>query len=178
MPRLTKPVNAADHTLGPKDAPVTLLEYGDFECPYCGAAYPIVSQIVQQMGNRLRFAFRHFPLTQAHPYAMAAAEASEAADTQGKFWEMYDTIFQHQDELDMEHLHDFASSIGLNMEEFDQDMANHTFEGKVQDDFMSGVRSGVNGTPTFFINGTRYEGPAELNAMMQALEEAAETTQA
>lgn len=177
MSKLTKPVSASDHVLGSEDARVTLVEYGDFECPYCGAAYPITSQIIHKMGDQLRFVFRQFPLTEVHPYALAAAEASEAAAAQGKFWEMVDMIYRNQDELDNEHLYDFANAIGLDMKRFKHDMQDHTYEGKVQEDFMSGVRSGVNGTPSFFINGRQYEGPVDIDAMTQALQGAAQVAQ-
>jgi formate-nitrite transporter family protein len=175
MARLTKPISNSDHILGSIDAPVHLLEYGDFQCPYCGAAYPILQKIIHQMGDQLCFAFRQFPITEAHQYAMAAAEASEAASAQGKFWEMYNIIYSNQDMLSFEQLYQFAESIGLDMQKFDQAMTDHTYEDKVHDDFMSGVRSGVNGTPTLFINGARYDGPVEFETLLQALEEAHET---
>ncbi len=172
MARLTKPIDNSDHISGPIDAPVQLVEYGDFQCPYCGAAYPILQKVIRQMGDRLCFAFRNFPLTEVHEYAMAAAEAAEAAGAQGKFWQMHDTIYTHQDELDVDHLYQFAQSIDLDMDEFDRDMIDHTFEDRIHADFQSGVRSGVNGTPTLFINGTRYDGPVEYGSLIQAVEEA------
>jgi formate-nitrite transporter family protein len=172
MARLTKPITNSDHTRGPLDAPVQLVEYGDFQCPYCGATYPVLQKIIRQMGDRMCFAFRHFPLTEAHEYAMAAAEASEAASAQDKFWQMHDKIFSNQDELDVEHLYQFAQAMDLDMDEFDHAMVDRTFENKVHADFQSGVRSGVNGTPTLFINGVRYDGPIDLDSLLQALEEA------
>jgi protein-disulfide isomerase len=175
MAKLTKEINEADHILGPENAPVKLVEYGDFQCPYCGAAYPILQKVVGQMGDRLCFVYRNFPLTQIHEYAMAAAEAAEAAGTQGKFWEMHTAIFTHQDVLDLDHLYDFAQAIGLDMKRFEEDMATHAYADKVRDDFQSGARSGVNGTPTLFINGSRYDGPVEARVLAQVLEEAYQT---
>jgi protein-disulfide isomerase len=172
MARLTKSISNSDHIRGPMDAPLQLVEYGDFQCPHCGAAYPILQKIIRQMGNRLCFAFRHFPITQSHPFAMPAAEAAEAAGAQGKFWEMHNEIFQNQAELDKEHLYLFAQTIGLDLDQFDRDLVDGNFEDKVHADFQSGVRSGVNGTPTLFINGARYDGPVDLNTLLQALEEA------
>lgn len=176
MTRLTKPVNDSDHISGPEDAAVTLVEYGDFQCPYCGAAFPVIKEIVDRMGNRLRFVFREFPLTEVHEFAEIAAEAAEAAGAQDKFWEMHDTIYENQDDLNVDHLFQWAQSIGLNMERFDRDLRSHRFQGKVHEDFMSGVHSGVNGTPTFFINENRYDGAASFEELLQALNEA-ETAQ-
>ncbi len=172
MARLTKGIQDSDHILGPENAPVKLVEYGDFQCPYCGAAYPILQKIIRQMGDRLCFVYRNFPLTQVHEYAMAAAEAAEAAGGQGKFWEMHNQIYTNQDVLDIDHLYGFAKTIGLDMERFDRDMADETYEDKIHADFQSGVRSGVNGTPTLFINGNRYDGPIDARAIREALEEA------
>lgn len=172
MSRLTKPVDDSDHIQGTEDAAVTLVEYGDFQCPYCGAAYPVIKEIADTMGNRMRFVFREFPITEAHEFAEIAAEAAEAAGAQGKFWEMHDMIYEHQDELDVDHLFQWAQAIGINMERFDRDLRSHRFQGKVREDFMSGVHSDVNGTPTLFINENRYDGPVEFDALIQALEEA------
>jgi protein-disulfide isomerase len=137
-----------------------------------------LNRIIRQEKDGLRFAYRHFPLSEEHPYALIAAEASESASAQGKFWDMFNKIFQNQDVLDVDHLYEFAQSIGLDMNRFDSDLKNHVYEEKVRADFMSGVRSGVNGTPTLFINGKRYEGPMESDSLMQAIQEAAEITQA
>ena len=115
---LTPPVNAQDHVAGPDDAPVTLVEYGDFECPYCGMAHPIVKKIQRELGNQLRFVFRHFPLAEAHPHARIAAQAAEAAGVQGKFWEMHDTLFEHQQALDVEDLVGYAKALGLDTTRF------------------------------------------------------------
>jgi protein-disulfide isomerase len=155
---LVPPVGARDHAQGDTRAPLTLVEYGDYQCPYCGDAYPIVKGVQKRLGAKLRFVFRNFPLAQAHPEAPLAAEAAEAAGAQGKFWEMHDRLFEHQDQLDPPSLVRHAKHLGLNLESFEADLASHKFEPRVAEDFKSGVRSGVNGTPTFFVNGVRYDG--------------------
>src|SRR6266566_7014420 len=172
---LTPPVNASDHAAGPDDAPVTLVEYGDYECPYCGMAHPIVKRAQRELGNRLRFIFRNFPLAESHPHARLAAEAAEAAAAQGKFWEMHDMLFEHQDALETEDLLGYAKSLGLDAAQFARDLEAGTYAKRVRDDFRSGVRSGVNGTPTFFVNGSRYDGSwANEKAFIHALHEAAQ----
>ncbi len=173
MANLTVPVGPRDHVQGPPTAPVTLLEYGDYECPYCGLAHPIVKQIQWQLGDQLCFVFRHFPLSTIHPHAEHAAEAAEAAGAQGKFWQMHDMLFEHQQALDDVHLIEYASSLNLDLARFRSDLMAHTYAGRVREDFMSGVRSGVNGTPTFFINGQRHNGPFDLAILLAALERAA-----
>jgi protein-disulfide isomerase len=155
---LQPPVGEGDHILGPSDAPVTLVEYGDFECPHCGAAYPILQSILDDLGDRIRFVYRHFPLTRSHPHAGRAAEAAEAAAAQGKFWEMHHQLFEHQDALTDGDLIAYAEAIGLDVEAFREALEEGTYEPRVQADFRSGVRSGVNGTPTFFVNGDIYLG--------------------
>ena len=171
---LTLPVTAdRDHIQGPADAPVTLVEYGDFECPYCGAAYPIIKEVQGRLGERLRFVFRHFPITTSHPHAEQAAEAAEAAATQGRFWPMHDLLYEHQRRLRDQDLRAYAEQLGLNLERFDQELAEHVHAGRVHEDFLSGVRSGVNGTPTFYINGARHDDSYELPTLLTALERAA-----
>jgi protein-disulfide isomerase len=173
--RLTPPVSERDHTAGPDDAPVTLVEYGDYECPYCGMAHPIVKRAQQDLGKQLRFVFRNFPLAESHPHARVAAEAAEAAGAQGKFWEMHDMLFEHQDALEAEDLMGYAKSLGLDVPKFARDLEAGTYTKRVRDDFRNGVRSGVNGTPTFFVNGNRYEGSwANEKAFIHALREAAQ----
>jgi protein-disulfide isomerase len=172
---LTPPLGGRDHTIGPADAPVTLVEYGDYECPYCGMAHPIVASILERMGDSIRFAFRHFPLTQLHPHAQHAAEIAEAAGLRGKFWDMHDMLYQNQDALEDEDLISYAAQLGIGPDWAAQALATHTFAGKVREDFTSGVRSGVNGTPTFFINGVRHDGPWDEPALMEALQSAAST---
>ena len=171
-PTLTVPVDAdRDHIQGPSDAAVTLLEYGDYECPYCGAAYPIIKQVQETMGERLRFVFRNFPITTAHPHAEQAAEAAEAAAAQGKFWPMHDLLYENQQRLETDDLVDYAGRLGLDVERFRRELDDHTHAARVREDFMSGVRSGVNGTPTFYIDGTRYEGSYEADALLGVLQQ-------
>jgi protein-disulfide isomerase len=171
-PRLAVPVNDQDHRLGPATASVTLVEYGDYECPYCGAAYPVTKELWRILGEELQFVYRHFPLGQIHPHAHAAALAAEAAGAQGRFWEMHDMLFTHQDRLEPEDLLLYAKAIGLDVERFANDLAMRTHEPKVRADFLGGVRSGVNGTPTFFINGIRHNGGWDLPSLLGAIREA------
>jgi protein-disulfide isomerase len=170
---LTLPVSdERDHIQGPAEAPVTLLEYGDYECPYCGAAYPIVKHVQSQMGDRLRFVFRNFPISTSHPHAEQAAEAAEAAAAQGRFWEMHDHLYEHQRHLEAGDLHTYAEELGLDVERFDRELAENVHAARVREDFMSGVRSGVNGTPTFYVNGNRHDGSYDLDSLVAALERA------
>ncbi len=155
---LTTPVGANDHAQGPADAPVTLVEYGDYECPYCGMAYPVVKKVQARLGNQLRFVFRNFPLAEAHPHATAAAELAEASAPQGKFWEMHDTLYEHQHALAPADLERHARKVGLDLDALEAELRGVKPHQRVKADFMSGVRSGVNGTPTFFINGQRFDG--------------------
>ena len=171
--QLTPPVSKRDHTVGPASAAITLVEYGDYECPHCGAAHPIVKEIRRRLGNGLRFAFRHFPLSRIHPHAERAAEAAEAAGAQRKFWQMHDQLFEHQDALDDESLLVYAAAIGLDVDEFTREMLLGVHAPRVREDFLSGVRSGVNGTPTFFVNGHRHDGSYDLQTLMAAITEAA-----
>jgi protein-disulfide isomerase len=171
---LTVPVSAErDHIQGPADAPVTLVEYGDYECPYCGGAHPIIKQVQERLGDRMRFVFRNFPITTAHPRAEPAAEAAEAAGAQDRFWEMHDLIYEGQPRLSDADLRGYAEQVGFDLERFDRELADHTYADRVREDFMGGVRSGVNGTPTFFINGARYDDPYDVDTLTAALERAA-----
>ena len=170
--RLAVPVSERDHTQGPATASVTLVEYGDYECPYCGQAYPIVKELQRRLGDRLRFVFRNFPLTNAHPHAAHAAEAAEAAAAQGKFWEMHDYLYEHQRALDDPHLLQAAERLSLDVARFRQDMEAHTHVARIREDFMGGVRSDVNGTPTFFVNGVRHDESYDLQTLLAALERA------
>ena len=165
-------INEHDHVQGTDDAPVTLIEYGDFECSYCGAAYPIIKEIQEQAGDRLRFVFRRFPLAQMHPHAEKAAEASEAAAAQGEFWEMHDTLYEHQDRLGLNSLVRYAGELDLDTDRFDRELREGVHENQVRKDFMSGVRSGVNGTPTFFINGKRFDGDWQSGELLEAIRSA------
>ena len=162
-----------DHIDGPADAPVTLVEYGDYECPYCGAAFPIVKRIQRQMAGRLRFVFRNFPITTSHPHAEAAAEAAEAAAAQGRFWEMHDRLYGNQHNLTGPDLRLYAESLGIDLERFDEELDQHIHFDRIREDFMSGVRSGVNGTPTFFINGMRHDASYDYETLLETLEQVA-----
>jgi protein-disulfide isomerase len=166
---LTMPVSARDHAQGAGAAAVTLLEYGDYECPHCGRAYPIVKDVQERMGSQLRFVFRNFPLREMHPHAQHAAEAAEAAGVQDRFWEMHDLIFENQGALADRHLRDYAARLALDEERFDRELRSHAHAKRVRDDFLSGVRSGVNGTPTFFINGVRHDGAWDAESLIAAL---------
>lgn len=172
-PTLTQAVDDRDHVSGPEDAPVTLVEYGDYQCSYCGQAYPIVKAVQKQMGDRLRFVFRNFPISTMHPQAEHAAEAAEAAAVQEKFWEMHDLLYEHQDMLDDEHLMNLAEELDLDLKKFEADMVGHEHADRVREEFMSGVRSGVNGTPSFFINGARFDESWNQDSLGEALEAAA-----
>jgi protein-disulfide isomerase len=168
-PRLTVPLNERDHVIGPETAPVTVVEYGDYECPYCGAAHPVTKALQQALGDNLRFAYRHFPLSQIHPHSYQAAEAAEAAGAQDRFWEMHDMLFENQRRLTTQDLLAYAGALGLELEPFAEDLAEHRHAPKIREDFLSGVRSGVNGTPTFFINGVRHDGGYDLASMLEAV---------
>jgi len=170
---LTLPVGERDHIQGPPAAPVTLVEYGDYECPHCKRAYPIVKEIRGRMGSRLRFVFRNFPLRESHPHAQHAAEAAESAGAQGRFWEMHDRLFERQFALDDESLVEYAGDLGLDVQRFRKDLTAGAYAPRVREDFRSGVTSGVNGTPTFFINESRHDGAWDPEPLLAALERAA-----
>src|SRR5712691_7261067 len=150
-------VSERDHARGRADAPITLVEYGDYQCPYCGEAYPVVKRLQKELGKSLRFVFRNFPLTQAHPYALIAAEAAEAAALQGKFWEMHDLIYENQADLEPDILPVWAEEVGLDLNKFGSAIKQGAVTKRIKEDLMSGMKSGVNGTPSFFINGVSYE---------------------
>ena len=169
--RLTPPVTARDHAQGPAEAPVTLVEYGDFECPHCGRAYPMVKAIQRSMGKDLRFVFRNFPLTSSHEHAEHAAEM--AAGDRGKFWEMHDVLFEHQDALEDENLIAYAATLGIDPGWAAAALEQGLFRERVREDVASGGRSGVNGTPTFYINGARYDGLLHPTSLLEALVRAA-----
>ena len=171
--RLGAPVTDHDHIRGPRNAPVTLVEYGDFECPHCGQAYAVVKSLEQLLGDVLRVVFRHFPLTTVHPHAGHAAEAAEAAGAQRAFWPMHDMLFENQDALDDHHLIEYAADLELDVPRFVCELAEHVHAPRVREQFMGGVQSGVNGTPTFFINDLRYEGAYDIASMFAVIEEAA-----
>ena len=174
-------LHARDHSLGPVDAPVTLVEYGDYQCPHCARAHPVLKALQARLGPKLRFVFRNFPLTDVHPNALHAAEAAESVAAQlggDAYWAMHDTLFKRQRDsdgaLDDAHLVRYAISVGACARRVREDLAAHTYEEHVRADFMSGIESGVNGTPTFFVNGTRYDGDwSDVLAFAAALEAAA-----
>lgn len=174
MTELTVPVNENEHVIGRANAPVTLLQYGDYECPYSGQAFYAVKQLQADFGNNLRFAFRSFPLNERHPHALQAVQAAEAAGRQGKFWEMHDMLFAHQNMLDSYYLVRFAYVLQLDIERFVQVAGSDEISRKIHDDFWSGIRSGVNGTPTFYVNGVLHAGTYTYDDLRAAVELAAE----
>ena len=169
--RLTLPVGERDHIKQRSlDAPVVLVEYGDYECPHCQEVYPILRELKESMGDRVAYVYRHFPISRQHPNAQLAAEAAEAAAAQGKFWEMHHRLFTHQNELGFDELLVHARALGLDVDRFRRELEEHTYADRVREDFMSGVRSGVNGTPTFYINGVRYDGAWDYESLLEAIE--------
>ena len=166
---LTLPDPERDHTSGSPDGSIKLLEYGDYECPFCGEAQAIVKEIQQRLGDDLLFAFRNFPLTQIHPHAEHAAEAAEAAGAQGNFWGMHDLLFENQAALENEDLAEYAVELGLDQTRLIREVASSVYAPRIREDFKSGVRGGVNGTPTFFINVERYDGTLDPEHLLNAL---------
>lgn len=172
MTTLKVPVSANDQIQGNLNASVVLVEYGDYECPHCGHAYPIVKKIQKHFGAQLAFVFRNFPLTEIHPDAENAAEAAMFAAANGQFWQMHDAIFENQDELSMPMLLELAQKLGLNSNALGDALNDGEYSKRVKEDFLGGVRSGVNGTPTFFINGRRHDAPFEFDDLGLAIERA------
>ena len=167
---MTVPVNiGSDHIKGSIDAPITIVEYGDYECPYTGMAYPVVKDIMRQFGDKIYFVFRNFPLNEIHPHAQNAAEAAEAAAAQDKFWEMHDYLFEHQKALDDSHLLKYVQKVGLNTDKFKKEMSGHVYASLIEESLKSGINSGVEGTPTFFVNGVRYEDSWNLDTFSSFL---------
>jgi Na+/H+ antiporter NhaA len=166
---LEQEVDEDDHVRGPDDAPVTIVEYGDFECPYCGRAEPAIRELLAERGKEIRYVFRHLPLTDVHPHAQLAAEAAEAAGSQGKFWEMHDLLLDHQDALTGKDLLRYAEELGLDVERFRNELRRHEHDGRVARDVESAELSGVSGTPTFFINGQRHHGAYDLATLTNAV---------
>ncbi len=171
-PSLTVPVGPEDWTAGPDNAPVTFVEYGDFECPHCGEMESVLRSLREWAGGNLRFVYRHFPLTGSHPHAELAAEAAEAAGAQGAFWPMHDMLLANQQALTPPDLERYAARLGLDVGAFTTALTQHTYQPEVQADFMSGVRSGVGGTPTFYINGVRYDGDYDEESLKKAIQKA------
>ena len=173
MSKLAVPVHADDHTQGSDSALLTLVEYGDFQCPTCGQAYPIVKQVQEHFGDRLRFVFRHYPLEQ-HPMAEPAAEAAEFAATREKFWQMHDALFENQAELSTDLFTSLAGSLGLNETALERALDRRQFARRIEADVESGDQSGLTGTPTFYINGAQHTGSFGSQALIHALDRAAE----
>jgi len=170
VPRLKIPVSERDHIQG-SSAKVTLLEYGDYQCPYCGEAYSIVKRVQQKFDGDLRFVFRNFPVTEIHPFAEFGAQIAESAGAGGKFWEMHDYLYEHQPYLaNPDFFIQYASTgLGLNGEKVREDVTTHAYTSRIREDFISGVRSGVNGTPTFFINELRHNGDYQYDTLVEAV---------
>jgi len=166
---LRPPINERDHVAGAADAPITLVEFGDYECPFCGRAEGVIRALRQQLGGRMRFVFRNFPIVPIHSHAVLAAEAAEAAGAQGQFWPMHDLLFDNQDALEAPNLVEYANRVGLDVEAFVDDLRDHRYLEKVRDDVHSGAESGVEGTPTFFINGQRHEGGYDFDSLFAAI---------
>lgn len=172
MSELIIPVSSKDHIQGDEAALITLVEYGDYECPYCGTAYPIVKRIQKHFGKRLRFIFRNFPLIESHPHAGIAAITAEFAAPHNKFWEMHDMLYENQENLEMSDLFGYAESLKLSNKDLKHAIENEMYSDKIKNDFMGGVRSGVNGTPTFFINGFRHNDSFEYENLLEAINNA------
>jgi protein-disulfide isomerase len=169
MNTLTIPIHERDHLRGSPDASVQLVEYGDFECPHCAAAYVVVKKLERDLPDRLAVVFRQFPLVNVHPHAELAAEAAEAAGAQGKFWNMHDMLFEHQDALAPADLMKYAAALHLDGKRFASDLSGHVFRSKVQDDMKGGLQSGVKGTPTFFINGVLHQGGYDEASLLASI---------
>jgi protein-disulfide isomerase len=167
--RLTDPVTSDDHVQGAPDASVTLVQYGDYECPYTRMSRHAVHQLQREFPQRLRFVFRHFPLEEIHPHARAAAMAAEAAGAQTNFWTMHEYLFEHQNQLDDSDLRNYASALGLDTDRFDRDWRSSEIARRIDRDLDSGDRSGVQGTPTFYVNGIRHDGGYDLESLRTAL---------
>jgi protein-disulfide isomerase len=172
MATLKTPVTPEDHIQGPENAAATFVEYGDYECPHCGTAYPIVKRVQKHFGKRLRFVFRNFPLSEIHPHAESAAETAEFAGAHGKFWEMHEGLFENQVRLGLPLYVELSEELSLSPEELEGALKDGTYRDRVRADFSSGVRSGVNGTPTFFINGKRHDGSFDYESLVLAIEQA------
>jgi protein-disulfide isomerase len=170
LSKLSIAVSSKDHIQGQADAKITLVEYGDYECPSCGQAYPIVKRVQKHFAKRLAFVFRNFPLSQMHPYAEAAAETAEFAASHNKFWEMHDLLYENQDRLDEELLSTLTEELGLDPSELQKALKSKAFQAHMKADFSAGVLSGVNGTPTFFINGQRHDASYDYDSLVDAIE--------
>jgi protein-disulfide isomerase len=168
--RLALAVGERDHVQGPASAAVTLVEYGDFECPYCRAAVPIVQELQYLLGDQLRFVFRHFPLTGSHPHAQQAAEVAEAAAAQGQFFEMHAALFENQEALEDAHLLIYAEDLELDIARIRRELGAHFYAGRVREDFESALSSGARGTPTFYLDDLRYDGIVSVRQFLSAIQ--------
>ena len=173
MSRLAEPIGPGDHVLGPPGAPVTLLEYGDYECPFCARAYAAVHVVLDRIGDRVRFAYRHFPLSQIHPHALLAAQAAEAAAAQGRFWEMHGLLYESHGALEPQQLLEYADAARLDVVRFAQEMREEVYAPRVRSDLLSGIHSDVRGTPTFFVNAERLDAPWSPDSLLAAIAQAA-----
>ncbi len=171
MSALSIPVSAEDHIQGNPTAECTLVEYGDYQCPFCGQAYPIVKKLQKRLGKRLSFVFRNFPLTQLHPWAEPAAEVAEFAAANGKFWQMHDLLFENQAHFSNALFVELSEDLDLLPSQLQTAVSEGTYRPRVRADFSGGVRSGVNGTPTFFINGHRHDGSFDLDSLSEAIDQ-------
>jgi formate-nitrite transporter family protein len=168
MPNMLVPVSQRDHARGPENAALTLVAYGDLECPHCRLVQPIVSEVAGELRDSLRMVFRHFPVSDRHPHAQQAAEALEAAGSQGRFWEMMELVYQESARLDRDSLCRAAKKAGVNLKQFTRELDGQVYRDRVRADYLSGVRAGVIGTPTLFINGEKYAGAYEFDALVAA----------
>jgi len=178
---LKVPIGPDDHVTGPADAPVTLVEYGDYECPHCGHAYHVLRDVLRGLGDDVRYVFRNFPLSESHPHAMMAAAAAESVAAHGgndAFWAMHEILYENQDALEVDDLLDYAAAAGVDVNAVAEDLSRGTMNDRVRSDFSGGARSGVNGTPAFFVNGRRFDGDwTDAAALREALREAARAAQ-
>jgi protein-disulfide isomerase len=169
--KLTAPVSAVDHLLGPEHAPVTLVQYADFECPNCKQAAPAVKLLLERFAERVRIAFRHFPVEEVHPHALLAAQAAECAGGQGQFWPMHDLLFEHQLHLKTNQLHGYAEQLRLDMARYSAEMDDQVYLQRIREHQQSGRDSGVRGTPTFFVNGKIQDVSFGIHALFDAVEQ-------
>lgn len=169
MAMLKAPLTPLDHRMGDDDAPVVLVEYGDYQCPFCAAAQPVVRELMRDFGQDLALVFRHFPLTEVHPQAEVAAESAEFAGAHGAFWGMHEALFANQPRLSLPVIFALGGALNLSQAELRDALTARTYADKVRTDFIGGVRSGVNGTPSFFVNGLRHDGAHTFSALALAI---------
>lgn len=159
-----------DHLQGSKNAPIVLVEYGDYQCPYCGAAYPVIKKLQEHFGDKMLFVFRNFPLVSSHAHSLDAALAAEAAAHQSQFWKMHDILYEHQNQLDSNHLYSYAKSLNLDMNRFEKDIKKSQTIEHIREDMEAGEESGVDGTPSFYINGRKYHGASDYDEMKEYID--------